>query len=146
MSKLVKGKILGHPFLGYKGYKIWHKGEGRFYVCLVPLVDGLKRTTITLAKYKLSRHFGRRLSKHEQADHIDGDKSNDRLANLQILTQKQNRNKQQIELGISAKWRTLKCPNCGVKFKRKAHRVDFKLQQGLQPCCSRRCGGQYSRR
>lgn len=43
-------KILGKPFVGYKGYRVWHKKEGRFYVCLVPPpgVD-LVRTTLTLA-------------------------------------------------------------------------------------------------
>lgn len=93
-------KILKHPFVGYKGYRVWHNKECRWYVCLVPLAwCSLRRTTITMAKYKLSVKHGRILNKHEEADHIDGDKSNDVINNLQILTSKQNRIKSIVESG-----------------------------------------------
>lgn len=95
-------KILKHPFIGYKGYRIWHAKEGRWYVCLVPIAGfALRRTTITMAKYKLSVKHGRVLDKKEEADHIDGDKSNDALENLQILTSKENRRKAVVESGLS---------------------------------------------
>jgi hypothetical protein len=97
---VVMAKILKHPFVGYKGYRIWHKKEGRWYVCLVPLAGyALRRTTITMAKYKLSVKHGRILGRHEEADHVDGDKSNDAIDNLQILTPTKNRRKSVVESG-----------------------------------------------
>lgn len=134
-----------YPYSEYKLYVVLHRKEGRRLACLVK-AGSLERTTVSYARYLMSVHLGRLLRKDEQVDHIDGDKSNDQLSNLQILNQKQNLKKQCIELGKSAKWRTLKCPNCGIEFKRRAHRVDFKIQQGVKPCCSRKCGGQYSHR
>lgn len=141
------GKKLGSPFRGYRGYKVWHKKEGRFYVCLVPR-NGfeLRRTTITLAKYRLSRKIGRWLSCKEQVDHIDEDKTNDKVSNLQILTGKKNSRKHVKQTGKTEKRIKLKCPQCRIKFKRRKHLVQFKLDQGKKPCCSRKCGGQYSHR
>ncbi len=97
-----KGVILKHPFVGYTGYRIWHKKEGHYYVCLVPRPDfSLKRTTITLAKYRLSRKLGRKLKRHEQVDHKDEYKTNDSISNLQVLTVKQNVRKNVIASGRS---------------------------------------------
>jgi len=144
---MAKGKILKKPFVGYVGYKIWHKKEGRYYVCLVPRVGyELKRTTITLAKYRLSRKLGRRLSHHEQVDHKDEDRTNDRTSNLQILTNKQNCRKQVLLSGKTERVVRLKCPNCGSSFRRRQHLVKYKIEHGHKPCCSRKCGGQWSHR
>ncbi len=40
-------------------------------------------------------------------------------------------------------WRNLICPVCRTPFKRRANRVDFKMQNGGQPCCSRACGATF---
>lgn len=90
------------------------------------------RTTISYARYLMSVKLKRFLNKNEEVDHIDNNKTNDRLNNLQLLTPIQNRNK-------TAKGQTkLKfiCPVCKKKFKltlRQSHREN--------PCCSRTCGG-----
>ena len=93
-------KIQEGPFINYRAYKIWHEKEGRHYVCLVPPAgSNLKRTTITLAKFELSKKLGRWLSRKDQVDHKDGDKTNDDVDNLQVLSQRQNAIKQIKETG-----------------------------------------------
>lgn len=139
----MKGKKLKYPYQKYRGYTIWHEKEGRYYVCLIPRTKykaKLKRTTTALARYKLSVKLGRRLSKLEHVDHIDGNKTNDATKNLQILTSRENSVKSVKERGLDQVWRKLKCPICEKRFKRKAHRVDLKIAAGKHPCCSRRCG------
>lgn len=92
-------RLLEFPFSGYKGYDVWHKKEGRWYVCLVPIPGtALKRTTITKAKYLMSLKYGRILTKDEEVDHIDGDKLNDDISNLQVLTIKEHKEKSANEL------------------------------------------------
>lgn len=100
-----KGRILGKPFVGYKGYRIWHEREGRYYVCLVPIDSdsGLKRSTITLAKYRMSKKLGRILRRDEEVDHKDGNKTNDKIDNLQVLSLRENRIKQALERGYPFK-------------------------------------------
>lgn len=62
--------------------------ENRNMVCLV---NGAKdRTTMALARYKMAVKLGRMLRDDEQVDHIDNDKTNDAIDNLQILTAEQN--------------------------------------------------------
>lgn len=94
----------------------------------------------------MSLHIGRKLSKEEQVDHINENKSDDRLENLQVLTRKQNNSKHVKSTGKTAKWRYLLCPVCGSCFSRRSHRIDGKIKQGKVPCCSRQCGGKYSRK
>ncbi len=80
-----------HPFSGYKVYgPIFHKGENRKYICLVGSLD---RTTISYARYLMSIHLGRLLEKHEHVDHINENKLDDRIENLQILTPEENTRK-----------------------------------------------------
>ena len=62
--------------------------ENRNMVCLVN--DYKDRTTISLARYKMAIKLGRMLDSNEQVDHIDNDKTNDDINNLQLLTPEEN--------------------------------------------------------
>ncbi len=52
------------------------------------------RSSISYARYLLSVKHGRFLTSNEEVDHIDDDKTNDDFSNLQLLTQEQNRIKE----------------------------------------------------
>ena len=65
--------------------------ENRNMVCLVN--DRVDRTTMALARYRMAVKLGRMLEDDEQVDHIDNDKTNDAIDNLQILTPEKNREK-----------------------------------------------------
>ena len=127
-----------HPWDGCKGYKVYHKKEGRYMMCIIkPNGD---RTTTSYARYKMSVHLKRFLLETEHVDHKDEDKTNDNILNLQILTQAQNNQKHVLESNKSTKMIELICPVCGTYFERTPQRVRFKINQGKEPTCSRTCG------
>lgn len=59
---------------------------------------------------------GRILTESEEVDHIDGDKTNDDIDNLQILTKSENRKKHAKENPKTLI--EVQCRFCGVMFKR----------------------------
>ena len=64
--------------------------EGRRYVITV---DGGKRKQMLYSRWLMQEHLGRELLPDEHVDHIDEDKTNDRLDNLQILSPAANSRK-----------------------------------------------------
>lgn len=131
----MKRKKLKYPYSKYYGYKIFHKKQGRFYVSMVHKVSG-KRKTVSLARYKMSVSLGRRLMKDEQVDHIDEDKTNDVISNLQILSRADNIIKHFLTLGKNTVLIKLKCPVCNKTFKRPPRNVNHKIAKGKKLTCS----------
>lgn len=105
-----------YPFEEYTCYKVFHKKEKRFYV---QLVSKAKRTTISFAKFVLSINLGRVLTKQEEVDHIDNNKLNDNVDNLQILTQEENQNKYISSITTQQEIKCHYCSNLTVKTKSK---------------------------
>lgn len=86
-----------YPFSQYwrKAYLIMGS-ENRRMVCLV---NGKHdRKTISYARYLMSVKLGRILRDDEHVDHIDNNKLNDCIDNLQILSSKENIKKYQATL------------------------------------------------
>lgn len=132
------------PWNGCFGYQVFHKKEGRMMLVVI-LPDG-KRTTTSLARYKLSVKIGRKLYDYEFADHIDEDKTNDDINNLQILSRSEN-NKKHVRLSNKAsKMICLTCPVCHCEFSRPPRSVNYKIKNGKKISCSRRCGSILSHR
>lgn len=103
--------------------------------------DGTK-TSVSYPRYLMACHLKRYLDKYEHVDHIDNNKLNDVIENLQILTPKENNIKKNEFYDIKlADEITLTCPICGVEFSRPSRNVKHKLHIGKTVCCSRRCGG-----
>lgn len=97
------------------------------------------RTTISYARYLMSVHLGRFLEEHEHVDHIDGDKTNDTIENLQILTLAENNRK-----ASPGKWCVdLICPNCGVLFTRPRNRTHLVVKTKRATFCSRTCAASF---
>ena len=135
---------LEYPWEGCKGYIVFHKKEQR-NMLIVIRGDGT-RTTTPYARYLMSVKVGRLLTKDEQVDHIDEDKTNDDIDNLQILSNYDNvqkhfdiKNKRSVMIELT-------CPVCNTTFKRSPQRVNFKLKQGKKPTCSRTCGYVWGKR
>ena len=90
-------------------------------------------TSMSYAKYLYTSYHECDVPKGDQVDHINGDKMDDRIENLQVISSKYNviKDKRQKEMIL------VKCPVCGEEFlfpKRN-------LSTHPNPCCSRRCGG-----
>ena len=78
------------------------------------------------------------LKSNEHVDHIDNNKLNDDISNLQILTLKENNIKEAKRKG--KKMVTLRCPCCGKFFtipKNQSHLV----KPTRFTACSRQCAG-----
>jgi len=105
---------LEYPWDGCKGYKVYHKKEGRYMLCIIH-PDG-SRTTTSYARYLMSVYLKRFLLESEHVDHKDEDKTNDSISNLQILSQVENNIKHVVSANKSSKLIELKCPVCGTDF------------------------------
>lgn len=120
------------PFVGYKVSKVWHKKQGRFYACLYSKNKSQKRKTISWARFLMSVFLGRFLDRGEHVDHKNNVKSDDRIENLQILTQAENSKK-------SAKGRTmidLICAFCGKSFQREKRQLK---KTTIGHFCNKKC-------
>ena len=121
------------PFEGYKLYVVYHKKEQRRYACLVDCDNSKERFTITYAKYLMSVKLGRRLDACEQVDHIDDNKLNDAIENLQILSLGDNVRKSHPGPVLV----TLVCSYCEKVFTRNK----WKHKKGVNVCCGNMCAG-----
>lgn len=89
--------------------------------------------TMSYAKYLYTSYYKEDVDSSYHIDHINGDKLDDRIENLQKITGTYNRQKDHNHRETVI----LTCPVCGEKFifpKRN-------LSTHPNPCCSRRCGG-----
>lgn len=136
--------VLEHPWDGCVGYKIFHKKEGRYMMNIIR--PNGSRTTTAFARYLMSVEMGRLLLPNEHVDHIDEIKTNDFIDNLQILSQRDNNIKNIEKTGRKSMMVKLKCPVCEIEFERAPSTVNHKINRGIKPTCSRRCGGIWGRR
>lgn len=143
--KELKRKQADYPFDDYWLYVVFHKKEGRRMANLILQSNTNSRTTIAYARYLMSVSLGRFLSRDEHVDHINGDKSDDRIANLQLLTPVENIKKCVVEQGKSAISVELVCPICGITFSRPKNRSYSKTHLGKDICCSKDCGRKQAR-
>ena len=92
-----------------------------------------KSRWISYARYLWEEAYGKIPDGYE-VDHINNDKTDDRLENFQLLTREENINKRN-----SLRKRTLvklTCPICGKEF----YFEKRNLSSRQNPCCSRQCG------
>lgn len=128
-----------YPFDDYYLHVVYHKGEGRRYANLVPIDKTKhKRRTTSYARYLMSIREGRFLTKDEEVDHIDNNKLNDDIDNLQILTPEENRKK--AEVRVQTKMAVIKCPHCGKIFEKPRGNTHL-VKGGSYTSCSRHCNG-----
>ncbi|MCR4934426.1 MAG: HNH endonuclease [Lachnospiraceae bacterium] len=89
--------------------------------------------SMSYAKYLYTSHYECDIADGDQIDHINGDRMDDRIENLQVISKHYNIKKDKVKKEMLL----MKCPVCGEKFlfpKRN-------LSTHPNPCCSRRCGG-----
>ena len=104
--------------------------------------DGSKGS-LSYPRWLMEQHLGRQLEDWEHVDHIDNDKTNDDISNLQLLTVQEN-SKKNAEL-YPAELFYFFCPFCGngsKKYMRNVRGNWKKKKSG--PFCSRSCAGKTS--
>ena len=91
-------------------------------------------TTMSYAKYLYTSTYCEDIDGSEyHIDHINGDKMDDRIENLQKITGKYNRAKDHASRDMILRV----CPVCGTEFLFPLKN----LPSHPNPCCSRKCGG-----
>lgn len=123
-------------------YGPYRRKDGRQHVIHYDAVTQSRRTQ-SYPRYLMEQHLGRELDSWEHVDHINGDSSDDRIENFQLLTQSANNAKAIKETGREAETYVFSCPVCGVKTKVELRRVMHnQVKQGKSgPYCSRSCAG-----
>lgn len=113
------------------------KKDNRKYISIVR--DG-KRTSMSYPKWLMEQHLGRKLLDDETVDHINRDKTDDRIENLQILDRINHSkldSKRVYDVKITCSW-------CGKTVLKKARELAHsKKQKKAGPFCSRSCAGKY---
>lgn len=89
--------------------------------------------TMSYAKYLYTSFYKCEICKGDEVDHINGDKLDDRIENLQVISGYYNRVKDHKHREMVE----LTCPICGSKFLYSKRN----LSTHPNPCCSRKCGG-----
>ena len=87
----------------------------------------------------MSVNVGRYLTDDEEVDHIDSDKTNDDISNLQILSI-ENHKLKTIKERSPRKTEVITCAFCGKIFERFSNRLTVKRNNRF---CSRRCNGKF---
>lgn len=92
-----------------------------------------KMISMAYAKYLYTSYYKCDIAEGDQVDHINGDKMDDRIENLQVISRQYNNKKERLGKEMVE----CVCPVCGTHF------LFFKrnLSSHPNPCCSRRCGG-----
>lgn len=129
-----------YPYNEYWLYIVFHKKEKRSYAVLVNKVDQKVRTCISYARYLMSVSEKRVLEDYEQVDHKNEIKQDDRIENLQILSDKENRDKHIKDTLLKYKMVILRCPNpkCNKIFEKMINKTHLS-KGGTYTCCSRKC-------
>lgn len=119
--------------------KIVSKGEYNYAV--VPEHPNRTKNDYVLEhRVIMENHLGRLLNEDEVVHHINGDKKDNRLDNLEVLSRKEHAKLHGIKQGH--KMVVLQCPWCGEIFTRnKRNSFLVKHNKYQCTCCSNKCCG-----
>lgn len=87
----------------------------------------------------MENHLNRLLSTTEVIHHKDGNKHNNSIDNLELMT---NQEHAKLHAKVGRSFVTCICPNCNKTFEREKRN----LHPNTTPKCSRKCNGEYSRK
>lgn len=103
------------------------------------------RTRVYEHRYLVEQLLGRKLESHEHVHHKDGDRGNNSLSNLEVLTASEHaKHHQRLEhFGkVGRTFETLKCSSCQELFEREVRQVRHKRSKGQERFfCSTVCAG-----
>lgn len=131
-----------------KTYGPYRRSDGRAHVIHYDPSTKTRKTQ-SYPRFLMEQHLGRCLTPLEEVDHINEDRTDDRIDNYQLLPKGANLKKHHESSSHRKEevWR-FQCSICGKSFERPARRVrDKQHRQGAAgPFCSKGCSGTYGAR
>lgn len=116
-----------------------------------PITDGQLYKRVKLSdgrvclehRYLIEQSLGRRLSRAEHVHHIDGDKSNNVLSNLELISPERHTAQHKAEIPTAIVYKT--CEKCGKLYiRRRGQSNEVPSRRHHRSFCSRRCSGAFS--
>ena len=114
-------------------------------IVIVMYTDG-SRKTYSYARFLMEQKLGRELAYSEEVDHINGDRKDDKIENLQVLSKGSNIKKmyEDCEYKKSYVYHFI-CPVCLTQATSQYRNVKGNWKKGKSgPFCSKNCSGHYS--
>jgi hypothetical protein len=126
---------------------LWKIGKtvkkGEYVYAVVPdHPRAIKFGYILVHRVVMENHLGRLLDSGEIVHHVNGDKKNNDISNLEVMSKREHARRHALAVGRAMV--ELRCPWCGKIFA--VRRGQSFLAKGYEyTCCSRRCRGRFSR-
>lgn len=117
--------------LGYNTVYVAMNKEPR-RVATLRKING-EMNSMSYAKYLYTSHYKCIIPIGYEIDHINGNKLDDRIENLQMISSTYNKRKDHKIKNMIL----LSCPICGKDFLYEKRNI----KSHPNPCCSRKCGG-----
>lgn len=114
----------------------WTRRDGRRSVAVFR--DGKRIRSTSLARYLMEDSLGRPLSSDELVHHVNGDRTDDRLENLLVLSPSEHR----MTFGGNPPT-VCTCPECGKEFSRRTSDVNWSIKHGKGIFCTRTCAATH---
>src|SRR6185312_1730733 len=122
--------------------KIVNKGDYNYAV--VPEHPNRTKNNYVLEhRIIIENHLGRILNKNEVVHHINGDKKDNRIKNLQVMDSKEHNKLHADQQGQTML--ELICPSCKKVFSIQKKQTHVGKKRGKTTSCSNSCRGKFSR-
>ena len=123
--------------------KIVSKGD--YLYAIVPEHPKRTKNNYVLAHRVIVENFlGRLLNDDEVVHHINENKKDNRIENLQVLSASEHAKLHKSEIGRTMLM--IKCPGCGKIFHREKRDTHIIKKKAKYTCCSPQCRGRFSRK
>ena len=121
--------------------KVISKGDYKY--ALVPEhPNATKNGYVLIHRVIVENHIGRLLRADEIVHHKDGNKFNNDISNLEVLSASQHATIHGLQRG--AKYGVMRCPQCGAIFERLSGNTS-PYKHSRATFCSRSCAGKFNK-
>lgn len=129
--------LIGGPYITGSG-----KNKGRRHVTVE---YGTIKRTISFARYLMEMHLRRKLLDNEDVHHIDEDKTNDSLTNLEVLTKDEHVDAHHVGRKDTYTVKCLLCDKDKILTYKQYQRLHYDMRKGHSGTyCNYLCRNRYT--